>query len=190
MICDEDDRAGLWHGSERMGVVSDIELERAHRGLPERLAQARKALVMHIHALELRLAGRFFNQTYQPPLDRRIARGRVAEEILVHLTRLHGPAGLTISITRPSCDKLSSSALGCALGETVEILQLGDQRLEILQWHHVGAIRWRVIGVLMGLDEDASDANRHGRPRQHLDERALPARRGPLPARLLHRMGS
>ena len=45
-----------------------------------------------------------------------------------------------------------------------------------------------VVGILMGLDEHAGDADRHRRPRQRLDEAPLAARRAALPARLLHRM--
>ena len=45
-----------------------------------------------------------------------------------------------------------------------------------------------MVGILMGLDEYAGDADRDGRARQHRDEFALAARGGALPARLLHRM--
>ena len=41
----------------------------------------------------------------------------------------------------------------------------------------------------MRLDEDAGDADRDRGARQHRHELALAARRGALPARLLHRMG-
>ena len=46
-----------------------------------------------------------------------------------------------------------------------------------------------LVGILMGFDEDAGDADRDRRARQHRHEFALAARRGALPARLLHRMG-
>src|ERR1700689_5738683 len=78
----------LRYGGKRMRIVSDLEFERAHRGLPEILPRARKTLVTHIHALELRLPSRLLDEPDQRPLDRRVARGRVAEEIFVHPTRL------------------------------------------------------------------------------------------------------
>ncbi len=65
MIGDEDDGAGLRHGRQGIGVIVDVKFEPAHRGLPEGLAFARKALVLHIHALELRLAGRLLNKPDQ-----------------------------------------------------------------------------------------------------------------------------
>ena len=76
-----------------------------------------------------------------------------------------------------------------ALGEPVEILQFGDKRLEVFQRHHVGPVGRSAVGVLMGLDEDAGDADRDRRPRQHGDELALSARGFSPPARLLDRMG-
>src|SRR3984957_6413472 len=97
-----------------MRVVANVDLKRTHGGLPERRTRARKALVMHIHPLELRLAGRFLDQTYQPALDRRIARGRVAEEIFIHAICLHGPAARDILVTRPSCDKPVNRRRLCA----------------------------------------------------------------------------
>src|ERR1700733_14303761 len=85
-----------------MCVVANVDLKRTHGRLPERLTRARKALVMHIHPLELRLTGRFLDQTYQPALDRRIARGRVAEEIFVHAICVHGPAAeIILAAGRP-----------------------------------------------------------------------------------------
>src|SRR6185437_12050663 len=84
VIRDEYDWARLRHSGQRVRVIADVELERTHRGPEETLAGAGKALVLHIHALELGLARRFLDQPDQPPLDRRIARGSVAEEIFVH----------------------------------------------------------------------------------------------------------
>ena len=46
-----------------------------------------------------------------------------------------------------------------------------------------------MVGVWMGLDEDAGDADRDRRPREHGDEFPLSARRRSLSAGLLHRMG-
>ena len=75
------------------------------------------------------------------------------------------------------------------LRQSIDGDQLREQRLELFQRHHVGAVRRRAVGILMGLDEDAGDADRHGRARQHRHEAPLAAARRPLPSRLLHRMG-
>ena len=122
-----------------MGVVVDVQLERSHSGLEEAFAGAGKALVVDIHPLELGLAGRLFDEPDQAPLDRWIARGRIAEEIFVHANRLRVGAAIYRSrdhkVTKPP-----SGALGVTLGEPVEILQFRHQRLEILERHHIGAI--------------------------------------------------
>ena len=68
MIGDEHHGAGLRYGGKRMRIVSDVEFKRAHRGLPEILARARKTLVVHIHPLELRLAGRLSTSRISPRL--------------------------------------------------------------------------------------------------------------------------
>jgi hypothetical protein len=84
VIGDKDNGAGLGHGRQGLGVVADVEFEPAHRRMPEILALSRKALVLHVHALELWLAGCFLDEPDQGPLDRRVARIGVAEEIFVH----------------------------------------------------------------------------------------------------------
>ncbi len=104
------------------------------------------------------------------------------------MTRL-GRASAEIVASRDRHVTSSSSDLDSTLREPVEILQFGDERLEHPQRHHVGAVRWRLVRVLMGLDVDAGHADRDRRARQHSDERALSARRRPLPSGLLHRMG-
>src|SRR6185312_5639448 len=76
-----------------------------------------------------------------------------------------------------------------AFGQLIETQEALKQRLHVLERDHVWTVRWRLIGILMGLDEYAGDADRHGRPRQHWHELALPARRRAPPARLLDRMG-
>ena len=104
------------------------------------------------------------------------------------MTRL-GRASAEIVASRDRHVTSSSSDLDSTLREPVEILQFGDERLEHPQRHHVGAVRWRMVRVLMGLDEDASDPNRHRRPRQHSHEGALSARGGPLTSGLLRVVG-
>ena len=55
--------------------------------------------------------------------------------------------------------------------------------------HHVGAVGRRAVGVLVGLDEDAGDADGDRGARQHRHEFALAARGAAAAAGLLHRMG-
>ena len=54
---------------------------------------------------------------------------------------------------------------------------------------HVGAVGGRVVGVLVGLDEDRGDADRDGGTRHHRGELALAPGGGALAARLLDRVG-
>ena len=53
-----------------------------------------------------------------------------------------------------------------ALCQPVEPNERAQQRLHLFQGHHVGTIGWRLVGILMGLDEHASDADRDGRARE------------------------
>src|SRR5262249_59954317 len=74
------------------------------------------------------------------------------------------------------------------LGHPVEFDQRSKQALHRLERHHVRSVGRRRIGVLVGLDEDAGDADRYRGAAEHRHELALAARRGALPARLLYRM--
>ena len=65
---------------------------------------------------------------------------------------------------------------GCALGQRVERHQRPHQAFELAQRHHVGTVRRRVVGIGMGLDEHAGDADRDRGARQHGHEFALAAR--------------
>ena len=62
------------------------------------------------------------------------------------------------------------------LGERVERHQRPQQTLELAQRHHVGPVRRRMVGIRMGLDEHAGDADRDRGARQHRHEFALTAR--------------
>src|SRR5882757_2687652 len=69
----------------------------------------------------------------------------------------------------------SASSTRQILGECVEPHQGFDQSFELAQRHHVGSVRWRVIGIGMGFDEDAGHADRDRRARQHRHEFTLAA---------------
>ena len=62
-----------------------------------------------------------------------------------------------------------------------------EKRRHLVQRHHIRSIRWRIVRVLMGLDEHACHAHRHCRACQSFDEppdrhRAnRPARRAAVP---------
>ena len=73
--------------------------------------------------------------------------------------------------------------------QSIELHQTLKKRRHVLERHHVGAIGGRVVRVLMGLDEDAGDADGDRGASQHRHEVAVAAGGGSLPARLLHRMG-
>src|SRR5258708_27856092 len=62
------------------------------------------------------------------------------------------------------------------LGECIERHQRLHQTFELAQRHHVGAVRRRTIGVGMGFDQYAGDADRDRRARRHRHEFALAAR--------------
>src|SRR5271165_2674631 len=78
------DRTGLRNRHQRVVVVADVEREGAHRRLPKAFVWPGKALVLKIHFLQLRLAGRLFDETNEAALQRRVGRGRVAEQVFVH----------------------------------------------------------------------------------------------------------
>ncbi len=71
----------------------------------------------------------------------------------------------------------------------VERHQRPHQTFELAQRHHVGTVRRRMVGIGMGFDEHAGDADGDRGTRQHRHEFALAARRSTLAAGLLHRMG-
>src|SRR5438552_1154163 len=73
-------------------------------------------------------------------------------------------------------------------GERVECHQLLQQSLKFAQRHHVGTVGRRMIGIGMGLDEHAGNADGDRRASQDGDEFTLAAGRGAFAAGLLHGM--
>ena len=70
----------------------------------------------------------------------------------------------------------SRSGAASAFGQLVELHQARKKRLHVLERNHIRAVGRRAVGVLVGLDEDAGDADRDGGPRQHRHVFALAAR--------------
>jgi hypothetical protein len=62
------------------------------------------------------------------------------------------------------------------LGDPVEGLKLPQQPFQMVDRHHVRAVGRRIVGILMRLDEDASDADRDSRPGEDRNEAAVAAR--------------
>src|SRR5262249_27413955 len=86
----------------------------------------------------------------------------------------------------PTCRRaVPSDGVAWPLGQPIECHEAREQRLHLLERHHVGTVGGRAVGILVRLDEHAGDADRDGGARQHRYELALAARRGALPARLL-----
>src|ERR1700724_2429709 len=69
-----------------------------------------------------------------------------------------------------------SNGAALAFGQLVELHQARKKRLQILERNHIWTVGRRAIGVLVGLDEDAGNADRDGRSRQHRHVVALAAR--------------
>ena len=206
------DRAGLRDRRQRIGVVADVERERAHRRLPETLVRPRKPLVVDIHLLQLRLAGRLFDETDDAALQRRIARGRVAEEIFVHDAELITARVRNISRTRLAYDKrfqrgmaAFSAAAAASAGGAPAVFGLRARLHRFASrsksCNSATSASKSLSGTMFGPSEGAWSGsgwvsmNTPATPTATAarastgDELALAARRGPLPARLLHRMG-
>src|SRR3546814_17260147 len=64
-----------------------------------------------------------------------------------------------------------------------------EQLLQISNRHHVGPIRWRVVGVFMRLDEHRRTTDCNGGAGKHRHEAAFATTAGALAAGLLDRMG-
>src|SRR3546814_18251600 len=64
-----------------------------------------------------------------------------------------------------------------------------EQLLQISNRHHVGPIRWRVVGVFMRLDEHRRTTDCNGGAGKHRHEAAFANTAGALAAGLLDRMG-
>src|SRR5215208_5388745 len=77
--------------------------------------------------------------------------------------RLRGARALVSRVCRLSTSSpglmrqamLKVSSHGAALREPIELLQLAQEALHLPQRHHVRTVGWRLVGVLVGLDEDA-----------------------------------
>src|SRR3546814_6739571 len=65
-----------------------------------------------------------------------------------------------------------------------------EQLLQISNRHHVGPIRWRVVGVFMRLDEHRRTTDCNGGAGKHRHEAAFATTAGALAAGLLDRMRS
>src|SRR3546814_11531034 len=64
-----------------------------------------------------------------------------------------------------------------------------EQLLQISNRHHVGPIRWRVVGVFMRLDEHRRTTDCNGGAGKHRPEAEVATTAGALAAGLLDRMG-
>src|SRR5437667_3372372 len=95
-----------------------------------------------------------------------------------------GPGSLALSRTRIAARRGISD-----FGESVEFDQPTQQSVHLLERDHVGSIGWGFVGILVGFDENTSDADRDRRACQDADKFPFAARGCALPAWLLDGMG-